>query len=282
MQIINRSIHPFLRGLVSNFFLASIDLHDRQDQSFDPFPPRPEQALYFYPRDKVTCLNFAQARQHELCSSMVVGPQLTRVDLALGYHTVIIYVGFHPGCLQRFVQTPMHYLLDEAVESSQLFGADINVLTCKLEDSDNFTYMLDLVENYLMRKACNINTETRLNKWFRTLSTDVYKLSVDQLAKNACLSSRQLERQFQQVVGMSPKIFCRLQRFYKAWSLKQNNSSLTWTEISHLCDYADHMHLVRDFKKFTHVNPSLLEKLQPQAYKLQTDFVQDVAFDLGE
>ena len=84
-------------------------------------------------------------------------------------------------------------------------------------------------------------------------------MKIDQLASHACLSTRQLERIFQQRIGLPPKHFSRLVRFAQAWIIKEQQPGISWIKIAHECGYFDQMHLIRDFQKFAGVNPSSIE-----------------------
>ncbi|MFL5788671.1 MAG: helix-turn-helix domain-containing protein [Flavisolibacter sp.] len=82
----------------------------------------------------------------------------------------------------------------------------------------------------------------------------------DQLASHACLSVRQFERVFQQRIGLAPKHFSRMVRFWQAWKMKERQPGLSWIRIAHECEYFDQMHLIRDFHEFAGVNPSSIEQ----------------------
>ena len=52
--------------------------------------------------------------------------------------------------------------------------------------------------------------------------------------------------------------------------MREKHPALTWTKIAHACDYADQMHMIRDFKAFAGVTPRLLEKdLDKTTFRLQ-------------
>jgi transcriptional regulator GlxA family with amidase domain len=84
-------------------------------------------------------------------------------------------------------------------------------------------------------------------------------MNVDQLARESCVSVRQLERQFRERTGLSPKLYARLVRFSKAWIMREKNGGLSWLHIAHACAYADQMHMIRDFKYFAGVTPGILQ-----------------------
>lgn len=82
-------------------------------------------------------------------------------------------------------------------------------------------------------------------------------LSIDGLAANLNVGRRQLERDFQTRVGISPKTFAQVARVQRALVLHQSNHSWTWSRIAQEAGYYDHAHLIADFRRFTGAAPTL-------------------------
>lgn len=81
------------------------------------------------------------------------------------------------------------------------------------------------------------------------------RVSVAELAHDASLSTRQLERLFREHVGLGPKTFARLVRFQRALALlRLPGASLAQTAAR--SGYWDQSHLVRDFRQFAEASPS--------------------------
>ena len=59
---------------------------------------------------------------------------------------------------------------------------------------------------------------------------------------------------------MNPKMFARILKFSKAYRLHESCPQLHWTQIAHEAGYHDQMHMIRDFKTFAGVNPSVIEQ----------------------
>ena len=97
-------------------------------------------------------------------------------------------------------------------------------------------------------------------------------MNISGLVDKACMSNRQFERAFKDRMGVSPKFYSRLVRFGKAWLLKEKQTSITWSEVAHHCQYFDQMHLIRDFKAFTNVNPRMIsDAFERQPFVLLKD-----------
>jgi len=82
-------------------------------------------------------------------------------------------------------------------------------------------------------------------------------IDVGGLADRLGLSLRQLERRFRNVVGLPPKLFCRMQRFQKVFHAIDREAA-NWADVAAACGYFDQAHLVRDFRDFAGKPPTIL------------------------
>lgn len=261
---------PELQHLVSRIMISGFQLDRNQPRPTTPFPPQAEHCLYFYPYNTTVCRNYADNSINSMPHSIVVGPQLSRVDLTMGYDMLVILVGFQPGGMHRLLRIPMNELLDMPVDSSLLLGREIEHVTEQLNAAPDADAMLAIVEQYLLIKIKGLKSMLPVEEVLIRLLQQKNLVNVDQLAKQACVSVRQLERQFRERTGMPPKTFTRLVRFSKAWVMREKNKDTSWLKIAHACDYADQMHMIRDFKDFVGVTPKTLQtSLEQTSLRLQ-------------
>ena len=82
-------------------------------------------------------------------------------------------------------------------------------------------------------------------------------VGVGRLADRIGLSSRQFERRFRNAVGISPKLFCRMQRFQRIFQEMENPQS-NWVDAAVHCGYFDQAHLIKDFREFSGTTPTSL------------------------
>ena len=82
--------------------------------------------------------------------------------------------------------------------------------------------------------------------------------SVAQLAREAGLSARQLQRRFLAAVGVPPKRFVRVVRFARVWQLASMRPPETWADLAAENGYADQAHMVREFRVFGAEPPTRL------------------------
>jgi len=213
-----------------------------------------------YPYDGLEVEHLSGKGKEKQDSSIVVGPQTERLTITMGYHHLVIKVGFQPGGLYRLLGIPMQELLrPEAFEATDLLGNEINEVNEQLKAAASFVEMKGIVENYLLKKSRKIKQQLPIDSVLPLLIREGGLINIDVLASTACLSNRQFERVFKDRIGLSPKFFSRLVRFANAWVLKEASPTLTWIKIAHQCGYYNQMHLIRDFKEFTGTNPSEIE-----------------------
>lgn len=225
-----------------------------------PMPPVPEQRLFFYPYDSVEADYFLSDRKITLHTASLVGPQMQRVNIKLGYNHLVIKVGFQPGALHRLLGIPMTEMLQvEAFDARDVLGAGISSLNEQLKNARSYEGMKNCIEAFLLSRLHKVKALLPIDHILLELEKAGGLIPIDTLAGKAFLSNRQFERQFKQRVGFSPKFYSRLVRFAKAWQVKEKDPATSWTSIAHACGYFDQMHLVRDFKEFAGSNPGKAE-----------------------
>ena len=249
-----------LRPFVQHYMVS----HVRYDAvpaaaAVKPMPPAPQHCLFFYPRDEMRTFHYGQGREIRSARSIVVGPQVSRVDLRFSPNHLVVCVAFWPGGLHRLLDVPVRELFDFSADSRALLGPEIDEIDARLTETADYDSMLATVENYLLRRLRALHRPSRpIDNMLAQLVLAPELPSVDRQAYDACLSPRQFERSFRERVGMSPKLYARIVRFDRAFRLKERQPGLDWLAVATRTGYFDYRHLVRDFKEFAGVTPPLL------------------------
>ncbi|HEX8328901.1 MAG TPA: helix-turn-helix domain-containing protein [Hymenobacter sp.] len=252
-----------LRQFVQFYMLV----HARYDgldpaQAVKPMPPAPQQWLYFYPRDEMSTYHYGQERIIRSPRSIVVGPQVSRVDLRFPPDHLMVCAAFWPGGLHRLLGVPVKEMFDFSIESRALLGPAVTEVEDRLAETTDYSTMLALVEGFLLRALRRLPTHTAERPLDRLLPallpTRRTSVALESLAAEACLSPRQFERSFFERVGMAPKLYARIVRFDRAFRYKEQHLDLDWLAVAVQTGYYDYRHLVRDFKEFAGVTPPQL------------------------
>jgi len=267
--------HPALQNLVSKILIFRADLRHMNADIICPFPPTPQNYIYFYINDPVYTQKTGENAFIKKPASITVGPQVNKVNLNVGRDHFMLGIIFHPGALYRLLGFSMKNICDEDLDTSDLFGNEINLIQERLKNAQSWVEMKNVVESFLLQKIKSIKAALPFDDAIRELMNAGGCIRIEKVASLSCLSIRQFERKCLERIGIPPKLFARLIRFSNAYILKEKQQHLSWTSIAHSSGYYDQMHFVKDFKEFAGVTPSFIqEELEATPLRLQNSATQ--------
>jgi AraC-like DNA-binding protein len=76
------------------------------------------------------------------------------------------------------------------------------------------------------------------------------------VTRGIALSERRFIQVFADQVGLTPKVYCRLQRFQGVLRRISSCQEIDWTHVALSCGYFDQAHFNHDFRGFSGINPS--------------------------
>jgi AraC-like DNA-binding protein len=79
--------------------------------------------------------------------------------------------------------------------------------------------------------------------------------SIVEVARDTGLSRRRFATLFRQQVGLTPKLYCRLQRFHQVVRRIASGASIDWAQVSLEGGYYDQAHMAHEFREFSGVSP---------------------------
>lgn len=259
------SVH--LQSVVKSYTLAHFLFDKGAPGPVKPFPVNPQQCLVFYLRGELTAFKPASFTGVRFPKIALNGAQLSRFDFHLTHEFLMLSVDFQPGGLSKFLRMPLSdEFIDDRIDAEALLGSEIHQLYERLANVPRYEAIIPLIEAYLWHRINQRKSESHpIDRVYRIIAERPSLFSLDALADQACLSASQFERRFIQQIGISPKLFARTNRFYKAYQLKDQNSSLDWLTIALQTGYSDYQHLVKDFRQFAGATPNSLLVAQANA-----------------
>lgn len=253
--------HPVLQDLVNCISIYEVDFTQTQaPANIYRFVPAYQRYIIFYLEDPIKVLKPGNEEYITKPVCVTIGPQDQAVTLDMGSRHLALCIAFQPSGLHRLLRIPMSEIYEQDFDTRLLLGSEIEEITERLKEADNWDHMISIVEFYLLKKISKIKPLLPVDLAMAALVNNSGKVSMEELASLACLSLRQLERRCTERLGMPPKQYARLIRFCKAYQLKELFPQKTWTEIAYQSGYYDQMHFIRDFKKFAGVTPSFIHE----------------------
>lgn len=165
-------------------------------------------------------------------------------------------IRFHPGGAYPFLQLPLNELTDQIINFENVANRLGRELMEKIETARSLRERLRIVETvFLARLDSRYETARTVRAAVALMIQKDGMIPIERLQQIVGVSARQLERQFQTQVGLTPKFFSRLLRFQKVFKVVTQNHNLGWSFIATECGYYDQAHFIHDFKTFSGQNP---------------------------
>lgn len=78
---------------------------------------------------------------------------------------------------------------------------------------------------------------------------------VDAVTHAIGMSAKRFTERFKAEVGLTPKQYCRLQRFQRAVAAAHADDAVDWSDVALACGYFDQAHFIHDFREFSGLTP---------------------------
>ena len=258
-----RSPHPALREYVRLFQIVGCTFPNTMQQlPVKAYYPKAENCLSFFPKDLEKIEYGFDGKLIPCNLTRLYGQHNISTNRHVGRDFMVFQIQFQPGALARLTGMPMSLLTNTFIDAETAFSKEIRSVSERLSYTKHYTEMIPIVEGflfYLIKRQPTNHYKSHLLPIDRVNQFILEKkgnISLDWLANQACLSTRQFYRQFTERHGTSPKMYARIARFENIMKNKNLAPHKDWLSIALELGYHDYQHLVRDFKEFTTLTPN--------------------------
>ena len=272
MEVTNYRPHLLLQDYVLSISTIKASLPEGTDNVITPYPPTPFQSMMFYCNNPISMGRADGGNFLKQPHTVLIGPQFSRVNIKVHRKLNVVRVDFLPGGMYRMLGVPMVELFDGGFDALDFFGSKMRSINDQLQNTSNLKEGKEIVEKFLLSQVSKLKELLPVDSALRMLFKNQGDMLISETASYSCLSIKQFERRCKERIGMNPKTFARILKFSKAYRLHESAPQLTWTQIAYEAKYHDQMHMIRDFKTFAGVNPSIIEQqLQATPLRMQKD-----------
>lgn len=170
-------------------------------------------------------------------------------------------IRFKPEGIFNIFGVPASKFTGMYEDMSLVVGKMFNQFCEQLQDIKTSHERISFTEGYLFQTAqrnqINLNYVNRAAELIRQTTGP---LKIEKLSSETCISLRQLEREFKDKVGITPKHYLRIARLNRVQQLLENQQRLNLTEIAHQSGYTDQAHFIRDFRNIIGERPTTFIK----------------------
>jgi AraC-like DNA-binding protein len=162
-------------------------------------------------------------------------------------HTLTFSISFKPLAVEYILQTSIADLLNTA---KNLPGGFWNF---NADDLNNFDAFYTKASQKI-KELIPLEIDERKRRLFELIYSSNGEMSVKELSEKVFWSSRQINRYFNQQLGLSLKAYCTILRFRA--SLQHIAEGKLFPELN----FTDQNHFIKEIKKFSGVVPKELSK----------------------
>jgi AraC-like DNA-binding protein len=177
-----------------------------------------------------------------------------------------VQLAVHPFAARWLFGAPASRLPGLALDVRDVLGAPADALRARIGDSDDWASRFDAVRALLAERARTASgaAATRPRRevveGWRWIVARGGNGRIDDLAAHVALSPRRLRTVFVDEIGFGPKALSRLVRFERAVAMVRDQAlqpeSGSLSDVAARAGYADHAHLVHDFRALSGTTPT--------------------------
>lgn len=233
--------------------------------------PRPLHAVHecymtFFLKDKFFDINNDPEKNSKFSSNICT---LFTKPMGCAYFKgdfILFCVQFKSNGFSAVFGIPQKRLLNTIIPVEDILGNDASLLTEQFESSKDILemgmYMNAYLTRMLLRQKNKIYTTT-IATISNIISVNKGIVSLDALAHVSNMSFRNFERRFTDEVGMPPKLYARVTRFYIALENKMLHPHKRWLDITNENGFFDQAHFIREVRAFSSKTPEELFRETP-------------------
>lgn len=185
----------------------------------------------------------------------VVGTMRQAILVPVDSQSITVGIRFKPGGGAAFFRLPLHELTDDTLDLDLLWGHCAHELAEQVHQASTASAKIAHLESFLL---CRLDLLPSFNSTLQSAVAAVRQvhgdITITDLRTRLALSERQLERDFLQYTGLTPRQFVRLTRFRHVVSLL-HQPALPLTDVAYRAGYYDQAHFIHDFKAFASITP---------------------------
>lgn len=171
----------------------------------------------------------------------------------------VFAIRFKPEGFYNVFGVPASEFKERYEDMSLVLGNEFIDLSHRIREEKSIVNIISRVEIHLLKQIQSNNIELSYINRAAELIRQTKSIRIEELSNKVYISQRQLEREFKDKIGISPKQYLRIIRLNEVQRLLDNNP-LDLTSVAYQCGYFDQAHFIRDFKNITGEKPTIFLK----------------------
>lgn len=230
---------PAVREFVQCYRVVHFEFDKSENIPVKAYPPKPEQCLHFFLYDP---LAFKKSGGENDYQPLILfsGQRTSLVKQINGNHLLNIQIVFEPTAVYRLTGIPAYELTDQNLDAACIFP-NIQPVFQQLQATKDYSELLHIIERFAQALVLNARKDLLpLDLIGKQMIQKGGNISLDWLAKESCLCTKQFKRKFYERTGVNPKTYARIIRFNRVYNFKNRFPNKDWSCIALECGYFDY------------------------------------------
>ena len=169
----------------------------------------------------------------------------------------VIGIHFRPGGAAGFLTMPLSELQDTVVTLDCLWGSSGPDFRARVLEAPTAEERLCVFEQCLLEQQVKpLERHPAVKGALHFIGRRLTDLSIGDLTSRIGIGRRRFIQVFNDEIGLTPKLFCRVHRFQQVLRAVGGKQDIDWTDLALSCGYFDQAHFNHDFRAFSGMNPS--------------------------
>jgi len=169
-------------------------------------------------------------------------------------------IRFRPGGVKVYSRVPGRLLANTIVDAWDVIDKRLLRSLLRIHELSSDEAIIHHIRAALIGCAADTPPETSAVRHFIGSLRPRFEESIAGFCRQSGISHRKLERQFNELVGVTPSSYARVQRFRCVLRRSVSDAHVRWIDMAADLGYADQAHLSREFKQFTGFSPTEYHK----------------------
>jgi AraC-like DNA-binding protein len=190
-------------------------------------------------------------------SASIVGPSSKPFFIDTACQFSVIGVQFRPGCIPTVVGLSGRDILNESIALGVAWGKRAHELQERLREAGSDATRLDTLNSFLSAELRDdFAPSPTIAFAVRRLERHPGDRVIRQLVGQSDMTRYRFIQQFEDAVGLKPKLFQRLQRFRRSVRMLHQCPEESLASVAFQAGYYDQAHFTHDFVTFASMPPS--------------------------
>lgn len=174
------------------------------------------------------------------------------VHLHIADQQTFFGVILHPTAVKHILKIPPVEFVNCIIDLT-IIDVSFYKLWHNLGEQKNFNNRVSFFTNWLINRLPVLTDREKAFNYFLNNHSNT-SLTVSELTKRFCYSSKQLTRKLYEITGMNTEQTLLYKKYLHSIHLI-HNSELSLTEIAYICQFYDQSHFIKTFRSLTLLTP---------------------------